>query len=194
MADQILRNPAPYRGFIKPGSLDGYLGPISIFPGTTTATLNASRFYYIPFYYPGLTITKIGAEITTGAAGAAVLGFYSDVDGTPTALLKQATGTIDTNVTSTAGAPTELTLTGGFTFPNAIVWAAWNASAGPTVRTGTAATTASDQWPFYASNAAASTRGYLTDTTLGYNATMPSSAYVSGLATAGNAPLITIRL
>lgn len=80
--------PASAPGF-HPGFVTGryYTKPFGS-SGTTTFSLVASTLYAHPFYVPtATTITKIAANVNSGASGKVLeLGIYTDVGGQPSAL------------------------------------------------------------------------------------------------------------
>lgn len=69
-------------------------------PAVTTFTLIANRLYYFPFYNPAQnTWTRIGINVTTGAAGNARLGVYNNVNGIPSGAPLLDAGTVDVSTT-----------------------------------------------------------------------------------------------
>jgi len=95
---------------------------------TGTQTVTANRHYATPFHIADTdTFTRIGMEITTGAAGLARLGIYTWVDGLPGTLILDC-GTVDTTSIALVEATISQTLTPG----TYAVTAVFNAT--PTVR------------------------------------------------------------
>lgn len=99
---------------------------------TSTAAASADRLYGLPFLcrYPTV-FTRIGIEVTSGAAGAARLGIYKMVDGLPTDLVIDA-GTVDT------ASPAVLEATISQFIPVGPIFLACVFNATPTLRTSAA--------------------------------------------------------
>lgn len=71
---------------------------------TDTLVLTANRFYAAPFIcrYPA-TFTRIGLEVTTGAAGGARVGIYRAAAGVPTSLVVDSGALDTTNIAKVEG-------------------------------------------------------------------------------------------
>ena len=66
----------------------------------TTFTITANRLYYFPFFVPqATTFTRIGINVTTGAAGNARLGIYANSNGIPSGAPTLDAGTVDVSTT-----------------------------------------------------------------------------------------------
>lgn len=69
-------------------------------PAVTTFTMVANRLYYFPFFCPdAATWTRIGINVTTGAAGNARLGIYTNSNGVPSGSPLVDAGTVDVSTT-----------------------------------------------------------------------------------------------
>ena len=67
---------------------------------TTTFAITANRLYYFPFFVPdATTFTRIGINVTTGAAGNARLGIYNNSNGIPSGAPLLDAGTVDVSTT-----------------------------------------------------------------------------------------------
>jgi hypothetical protein len=167
--------------FALPVRANRYYLPVSLVAGTSTSAVVANTVFYLPHYLPGATVNRIGIEVTTGAAGAARLGFYADDGaGLPGALILDA-GTVDT----TSNANVEASFTAR-TLPNGIVWAAVVFDATPTCRNGTAA----NSFLLGLATPSATQRGY--QATLTYGA-LPATASLASLGSSGIAPAVWFR-
>jgi hypothetical protein len=109
-----------------------YYSPASILISSTSTAVAANAIYYLPFCIPNVVFDRIGIEVTTGAAGAARLGLYTNDGGMPGALILDA-GTVDT----TNIAIVEATITARAA-SDEWIWAAAVFDATPTCRNGTA--------------------------------------------------------
>lgn len=66
----------------------------------TTFTLVANRLYYFPMFVPdATTFTRIGINVTTGAAGNARLGIYNNTNGVPSGAPLLDAGVVDVSTT-----------------------------------------------------------------------------------------------
>lgn len=66
----------------------------------TTFAITANRLYYFPFFVPqATTFTRIGINVTTGAAGNARLGIYANSNGIPSGAPTLDAGTVDVSTT-----------------------------------------------------------------------------------------------
>lgn len=97
-----------------------------LIPGANTTAVSANFLYYQPISVSGL-MTKIGIEVTTGAAGLCRLGLYTNNNGYPDRLILDA-GTVDTTSIALVEATISQQLTGEW------VWMAAVFNATPTVR------------------------------------------------------------
>src|SRR5690349_6184009 len=105
-----------------------YLGA-TILPSTATTTISANVFYCQPIALVG-TINRIGIEITTGSAGAARLGLYTNSNSRPSSLILDA-GTVDvTNIALVEATIADMPLRGEW------LWMAVISNATPTLRSG----------------------------------------------------------
>lgn len=77
---------------------NNYYLSASVLPSAAVATISANSIYYQPISIAG-TVNRIGVEVTTGVAGAARLGLYTNSGGIPGTLILDC-GTVD--VTSNA--------------------------------------------------------------------------------------------
>jgi hypothetical protein len=121
---------------LHPGVRTGtiYYTSQAIINSTATVAAAANTLYYQPISVVG-SVNRIGIEVTTGAAGACRLGFYSNLNGLPSSLILDA-GTVDvTNI-----AVVEATIA-SMTFNGEWVWLAAILDATPTCRCGAAANT-----------------------------------------------------
>lgn len=117
-----------------PEHLGGRLYNNSLAVGATaTVAHTADTLFATPVYVPATaTYTVLGMEITTGASGSMRLGIYTDVGGTPSALVVDA-GVVFTSTPAQFRSVTiSQTLTPGW------YWLASVSTAGPTVRATTA--------------------------------------------------------
>lgn len=80
-----------------------YWGPVTMEPSSTAAAVVAGRMYMAPFNLPGLTIDRIGINVTAGAAGNCRLGLYSNNNGVAGDLILDA-GLVDTTNIATVEA------------------------------------------------------------------------------------------
>lgn len=114
----------PPSGVFHPGYHSGewYGGPAKAVSNVTPAVGTLS-FFPIIIYRP-MVITDIGVEIVTAATGAQSgrLGLYSDLNGTPNALLLEGTSTIDLTQTPTGYASG---LASNISVPAGLVWFAF---------------------------------------------------------------------
>lgn len=104
-----------------------YFSP-AISASSATSAMVADRLHYQPIVLPG-AVTRIGIEVTTGAAGTCRLGIYSNVNGLPGSLIVDA-GDVDTTNIALVEATIAVTLGTEW------VWLAANFSSTPTVRVG----------------------------------------------------------
>src|SRR5690349_11575522 len=82
-----------------PGIRTGnYYLSLALTPSVTTSTLAANNIYFQPIALSG-TVNRIGLEVTSGAAGLARFGLYTNNGGVPGSLILDC-GTVD--VTSIA--------------------------------------------------------------------------------------------
>lgn len=107
-----------------------YYIPATFIATSGTAAIVANVMYFVPFLIPGGVFDRIGVEVTTGVAGAARLGLYTNSGGNPASLILDC-GTVD--VTSNGIVEASFT---ALTLPNDWVWAAIVANAAPTLRSG----------------------------------------------------------
>jgi hypothetical protein len=73
---------------------NNYYLAATVLPSTAVAAISANSIYYQPISITG-TVNRIGIEITTGSAGAARLGLYTNNNGIPGTLILDC-GTVDT--------------------------------------------------------------------------------------------------
>lgn len=80
---------------VHPGiRLNNYYLSGAVLPSTAVGTISANSIYYQPIAITG-TVNRIGIEVTTGSAGAARLGLYTNNGGIPGTLILDC-GTVDT--------------------------------------------------------------------------------------------------
>lgn len=116
---------------LHPGiRVNNYYLAASVLPSTAVASISANSIYYQPISITG-TINRIGIEITTGAAGAARLGLYSNNGGIPGSLILDC-GTVDTTNIALVEATIADTV-----FRGEWIWMAVVSNAAPACRTGT---------------------------------------------------------
>jgi hypothetical protein len=72
-----------------------YWIPCSIQLTSGTSVVSPDRLYAQPLNLPGLTIDRLGIEVTAGAAGLCRIGLYTNDNGVPGALIADG-GAIDT--------------------------------------------------------------------------------------------------
>jgi hypothetical protein len=109
---------------------NNYYLAASVLPSAATATISANSIYYQPISISG-TVNRIGIEITTGSAGAARLGLYSNNGGIPGTLILDC-GTVDTTSIALVEATIADTVLRG-----EWMWMAVVSNATPTCRSGT---------------------------------------------------------
>jgi len=119
---------------LHPGiRLNNYYMAASVIPSTAVATISANSIYYQPISITG-TINRIGIEITTGAAGAARLGLYTNNGGIPGTLILDG-GTVDTtNIAIVEATISDMVLRGEW------IWLAVVSNATPACRAGAVGT------------------------------------------------------
>ena len=105
-----------------------YMSPAQIDGGATPAAITADRLYALPIELDTATsIAKIGTYVTTGSATNLRFGLYTDVGGTPGALLWDS-GSISANLTNTECAGTV-----GVVYPAGVYWLAMVGDGTPTI-------------------------------------------------------------
>lgn len=116
---------------LHPGIRTGnYYFAASVLPSAATAAMGVNTVYYQPISITG-TVNRIGIEITTGVAGAARLGLYSNSGGIPGTLILDA-GTVDiTSIALVEATIADTVLRGEW------VWLAVVSNAAATCRCGT---------------------------------------------------------
>lgn len=155
-----------------------YYMAASVLPSSAVATMVVNSLYYQPIAITG-TINRIGIEITTGAAGAARLGLYTNNNGIPGTLILDA-GTVDTtNIALVEATIADTVLRGEW------VWMAVVSNAAPACRCGTvgAAMVAGSLTP------GAGIRGYVANFTY---AVLPTTATAISTAS-GVGPAVWLR-
>ena len=73
-----------------------YYFPVTMTPASNQSAIPANRLYYMPFCLPQITVDRILIEVTTGLAGSARLGLYTNLNGMPDQLIVDA-GAVDTS-------------------------------------------------------------------------------------------------
>lgn len=106
----------------------------TVLPSAAVSTISANSIYYQPISITG-TINRIGIEVTTGVAGAARLGLYTNSGGIPGTLILDC-GTVD--VTSIALVEATIADT---VFRGEWIWMAAVSNVGPACRSGTVGST-----------------------------------------------------
>jgi hypothetical protein len=109
---------------------NNYYLAASVLPSSATASMGANSAYYQLISITG-TVNRIGMEVTTGAAGAARLGLYSNNGGIPGTLILDA-GTVDTTNIALVEATIADTV-----FRGEWIWTAVVSNVGVTCRCGT---------------------------------------------------------
>jgi hypothetical protein len=160
---------------VHPGiRTNNYYMAASVLPSTAVATIVVNSLYYQPIAITG-TINRIGIEITTGAAGLARLGLYTNNNGIPGTLILDA-GTVDTTSIALVEATIpDMVLRGEW------MWMAVVSNAAPACRCGTVgpAMVAGSTTP------SAGIRGYVANFTYGALPTTATAiASVSGVGPA----------
>lgn len=110
---------------------NNYYLSASVLPSSAVATIAANSIYYQPIAITG-TVNRIGIEITTGVAGAARLGLYSNNNGIPGTLMLDC-GTVDTTSIALVEATIADTVLRG-----EWIWLAAVSNVAPACRCGTA--------------------------------------------------------
>ena len=126
---ELFRPPVPAHPGARTSPATYYI-PATHIATSGTAAIVANVLYFVPFLIPGAAFDRIGVEVTTGSAGAARLGLYTNASGGPLSLILDC-GTVD--VTSTAVVEASFT---AVSLPNDWVWAAIVSNATPTLRNG----------------------------------------------------------
>jgi hypothetical protein len=116
---------------LHPGvRVNNYYMAATVLPSAAVSTISANSIYYQPISITG-TINRIGIEITTGSAGAARLGIYSNNGGIPGTLILDC-GTVDTtNIAIVEATIADTVLRGEW------IWMAAVSNATPACRAGT---------------------------------------------------------
>jgi hypothetical protein len=109
--------------------LTSYYTSQAVIPSSGAAAVAANTLYCQPFFLPQMFVDRIGIEITTGAAGAARLGIYTNNVGVPGTLISDF-GTVDTTNIAIVEATIAQVL------PREWFWAVAVFNATPSVRTG----------------------------------------------------------
>jgi hypothetical protein len=108
---------------------NNYYLAATVLPSTAVAAISANSIYYQPISITG-TVNRIGIEITTGSAGAARLGLYTNNNGIPGTLILDC-GTVDTtNIAIVEATIAETVLRGEW------IWMAVVSNATPSCRIG----------------------------------------------------------
>jgi hypothetical protein len=123
----VARDPILHPGI----RVNNYYMSSVVLPSATTATMTANSIYYQPISVVG-TINRIGIEVTTGVAGAARLGLYTNNNGSPGTLILDC-GTVDvTNIALVEATISDMVLRGEW------MWMAAVSNVAPACRCGTA--------------------------------------------------------
>jgi hypothetical protein len=115
---------------VHPGiRTNNYYLAATVLPGAGASAIAINTIYYQPIAISG-TINRIGIEVTTGVAGAARLGLYSNNNGIPGTLILDA-GTVDvTSIALVEATISDMVLRGEW------MWMALVSNAAATCRTG----------------------------------------------------------
>lgn len=116
---------------LHPGiKTNNYYMAANVLPSAAVATISANSIYYQPISISG-TVNRIGIEVTTGVAGAARLGLYTNNGGIPGTLILDC-GTVDvTNIAIVEATIADTVLRGEW------MWMAVVSNVAPACRTGT---------------------------------------------------------
>lgn len=155
-----------------------YYMSAAVLPSSAVATMTVNSIYYQPIAITG-TVNRIGIEITTGVAGLARLGLYTNNNGSPGTLILDA-GTVDTtNIALVEATISDMVLRGEW------MWTAVVSNVAPACRCGTQGTAmvAGSLTP------SSGIRGYVANFTY---AALPTTAPAIG-SVSGVAPAVWLR-